>query len=264
MKVAPVARSAFGTVLLLAAAVPAAHADDPPLGWSGKGEAGLALSSSNAGTHSSSANAKLDFAYELPRWKHAFGGSGVYASSENAGDAEKTVTDNRWEAHEQSDFKFSDKNFWFGGAHYEEDHVGSFMYQGSLTTGVGYKIYNTDRTKFAVQIGAGYKVFKQRVEPPEVAERDHDVIGTGMLDYQRNFTATTLLAEKLVVESGSSNTMAQNDIGLQVKMSTVFAIAVAYQVRYNSKPADGFGRYDRLSTVNLVYTFKPSDRPVSP
>jgi len=234
-----------------------AHADDPPpLGWSGKGEAGVALSSSNAGTRSNTANAKMDVAYDLPLWKHALGASGVYASSENPGDAEKIVTDNRWEAHEQSDYKFSEKGFWFGGLHYDEDHVGSYAYQASAATGLGYKLYNTDRTKFSVQFGVGYKVFKQRVEPPEISSRDHDLIGTGLLDYQRTLTNTTLLTEKMALESGSSNTMAQNDLGVQVKVSTLFAIALAYQVRYNSNPAAGFGHYDRLTTVNLVYKFK--------
>lgn len=260
MNKARVARGALNSVLLSLIGVASLPvlADDPPppLGWSGRGEAGLAMTSSNAGTHSSSYNAKLDFAYDTQYWKHAFGASGLYASSETAGTSGKTITDNRWEAHEQSDYKFSDKGFWFGGAHYEEDHVGSFAYQEAVTTGLGYKFYNSDRTKLAMQIGAGYKIFKVRAEPPDVSYRDHDLIGTATIDYQRALTATTLLIEKATVESGSSNTLATNDLGLQVKMSTLLAIALAYQVRYNSQPAVGFGHYDRLTTVNLVFKFR--------
>lgn len=258
MNKACVLRRLFSSLLLLIplSVASVARADDPPpSGWSGKGEAGLALSSTNAGTRSNTANAKVDVAYDSPMWKHGVGASGVYASSENPGDAEKTVTDNRWEAHEQSNYKFSEKGFWFGGLNYDEDHVGSFAYQSSVTTGLGYNLYNNDRTKLSAQFGVGYKAFRQRVEPPAISSRDHDLIATGLIDYQHSLTATTQVTEKISTESGSSNTMVENDLGLQVKISTLLAIALGYQVRYNSEPGAGFGRYDRLTTVNLVYKF---------
>ena len=47
-----------------------AHADDAKAGWSGKGEVGYLMARGNS--ESDSANAKLDIAYMIKRWKHSF------------------------------------------------------------------------------------------------------------------------------------------------------------------------------------------------
>src|SRR5262245_45826613 len=79
--------------------------------WTGKGEAGLVLASGN--TDSKTGNVKLDLADQIDQWKHAFGGSAIYAA------ADDVTTGQRWEVHEQSDYSFSAKNFWFGAGRYE-------------------------------------------------------------------------------------------------------------------------------------------------
>ena len=48
----------------------------------------------------------------------------------------------------------------------------------------------------------------------------------------------------------------QNDIGIQVQMTDVLALAAAYSVRYNTDPPLGFGKTDTLTTLNLVYEIK--------
>lgn len=231
--------------------------------WSGKGEAGAALSTANTGAQNTTYTAKLDLASEVEKWKHAFGGSTIYTSSK----AEASATDpdpqdetsaNRWELHEQSDYNFTPHTFWFGAVRYENDDIGSFERQTALTTGLGHKFVDNDRTKLTAQLGAGYKRSKER----SASESDGDAIVTGLIDFKQALTPNTMLLDKLSVESGSSNTLIQNDLALQVKMTDVLALALGYQVRYNTKPgprAFGSGDYahsDRLLTANLVYEFK--------
>lgn len=228
--------------------------------WTGRGEAGVAFSNSNASTKTSTVNAKFEVANQLERWKHALGSSGVYASSKDENDL-KEITANRWEAHQQSDFRFGVRGFWFENLRHESDEIGSFEYQSAATTGLGYKFADTETIKFSTQLGAGYKLLKARVELPEVARAEHDFIVSGMVDYQHALTGNTSVIDKLIVESGATNTLAQNDLALQVKMSDVLALAVGYQLRYNSEPGmrtetAAFEKYDRLATANLVYEFK--------
>ncbi len=242
----------FTSVLVISAS---AWAD-----WTGKGEAGVAFANTNASTTTNTMNAKFELANHLEHWKHAFGASGVYASNKDENDLKET-TANRWEAHQQSDFEFSKRGFWFESLHHEVDEVGSFEYQSSATTGLGYKFADTETTRLSVQLGAGYKLFKPRVQAPDVAQSDQDVIGSGVFDYQHKLTANTTLTDKLTVEAGASNTSAQNDLALQVKMTDVLALALGYQLRYNSEPGmrtatAAFEKYDRLTTANLVYEFK--------
>jgi putative salt-induced outer membrane protein YdiY len=43
------------------------------------------------------------------------------------------------------------KKCWFGAGRYEDDRFSAFDFQASLSTGLGYRIINSERTKFWVQ-----------------------------------------------------------------------------------------------------------------
>jgi putative salt-induced outer membrane protein len=241
---------AFVALFLTAAAVAPAHAD-----WTGKGEAGLVISSGN--TETTSANAKVNLAREAGNWKNAFGLAGLYASDDIGRTAQ------RWEAFTQSDYNFTPKTFWFGAARYEDDEFSGFVYQATLSTGLGRKFIDTDTTKFVGTAGVGYKFFETRDVFDEVTgdllergDSDSQAVFRGTLDLDHKFTATTSLVDKFIVEAGSENTFLQNDIALQVKMTSVLALAVGYSVRHNTDPPAGFKKTDGLTTINLVYELK--------
>ena len=237
-------------LLLSLFAISPAHAD-----WSGEGEAGLVIATGN--TETKTANAKLQLANEVGKWKHQFGGAGLYASADPEG-----TTANRWEAFEQSDYNFSPRTFWFGAARYEDDEFSGFEYQATLSSGIGRKFIDTDLTKFVGTAGVGYKVFETRdafdaagvlIEP---GDKDSEAVFRGTLDYDHKLTATSSLIDKFIVEAGADNTFVQNDIALQVKMTNVLALAVGYSVRHNTDPPVGFEKTDTLTTINLVYELK--------
>jgi putative salt-induced outer membrane protein len=240
----------LGAVLMPLFVVTPAHAD-----WTGKGEAGLVKASGN--TETESANAKLQLANEIGKWKHQFGGAVLYSSAEPEG-----TTAQRWEAFEQTDYNFSPRTFWFGAVRYEDDEFSGFEYQAIASTGIGRKFIDTDVTKFTGTAGAGYKFVETRdafddagvlIEP---GDDDSEVVFRGTLDYDRKLTPTTSLLDKFVVEAGADNTFAQNDLSLQVKMTDVLALAVGFSVRHNTDPPVGFEETDTLTTVNLVYEIK--------
>lgn len=239
-------------IAALAGPVPhAARAAD----WSGKAQAGLVLANGN--TDTKNANAKLDLATTIGSWKHAVGAAAIYAS------ADEISTGQRWEVYEQSDYNFSERNFWFGAARYEDDRFSGFEYQATASTGLGRHFIDTDRTKFTGTAGVGYKFFETRDTFDEdtgvlleQGTSDNEAVLRGTLDLTHKLTETTQLIDKFLVESGADNTFVQNDIGIQVKISDVLALAAAYSVRYNSDPPLNFGRTDTLTTLNLVYELK--------
>lgn len=223
--------------------------------WTGKAQAGLVIANGNS--DSQNANAKLDLATTVGSWKHAFGAAALYAS------ADDVSTGQRWEAYEQSDYNFSEKSFWFGAARYEDDRFSGFNYQATLSTGLGRHFIDNDRTKLTGTIGVGYKVFETRDTFDEVTgallaegTSDNEAVGRASVDFTHAVTATAQLFDKLLVESGANNTFAQNDIGIQVKISDVLALAAAYSVKYNTDPPLNFGKSDSLTTLNLVYQLK--------
>ena len=223
--------------------------------WTGKGEAGLALASGN--TSSKNGNVKLDLATTVEQWKHAFGGTAAYVATDGE------TTGQRWEVHQQSDYNFSAKSFWFGAGRYEDDRFSGFDYQATLSTGLGRHFIDNETTKFTGAAGVGYKIFATRDAFDDTGtvllqkgESDNEVVFRGTLDLSHAFTTTTKLLEKFLVESGANNTFVQNDLGIQVQMTDVLALAAAYSVRYNTDPPLGFGKTDTLTTLNLVYDIK--------
>jgi putative salt-induced outer membrane protein len=234
---------------LLAAAVPA-HAD-----WTGKGEAGLVIASGN--TETETANAKVQGTYESDNWKNTVGAAALYASDQEG------KTANRWDVFGQLDWKFTTRNFLFGAARYEEDEFSGFEYQATASYGIGRRFFDSPSTKMVATLGAGYKFIETRDSfDPDTGElltegeSDSEVVFRGTLDLDHQFTATTSLINKFIVESGADNTFAQNELSLQVKMTDVLALAVGYSVRHNTDPPPEFKNTDTLTTINLVYEIR--------
>jgi putative salt-induced outer membrane protein len=243
-------RAALAAAALLAA--PAALAD-----WTGRGEAGLVMSRGNA--DSTAANGKLDVAQEQDGWKNSVLLAALYAR--NA----EFATAQRFEGRYELDRKFSEQLFGFVALRGERDLYSGFDYQATLSAGLGYKFIDTDRTKLAGTLGLGYR----RLRPEELIKDDAgrvvqrikgeasgNAVGTAGLNYEFKATATTKFVDKLMVESGSSDTSVANDFGVQVSMSERLALSFGYGIRYNTDPAPGTKRMDQLTTINVVYTIK--------
>ncbi len=222
--------------------------------WTMKAEAGAVAARGN--TTNDSFNAKLDVTREFETWKHQIGLSAVYQSDETG------ATGQRWQARGQSDYNFHPKGFWFGSARYEEDRFSGFEYQSTYGTGLGWRFFDDPVTKFSIQLGVGYKVFRTRgtLAADEVTfipgVRQEDLIAQFSADFERQLTDTTKIVNQFLVESGDNNTFVQNEVRLQVKILQSLALAVGYTVRYNTDPPSGFEEMDTLTTLNLVYELK--------
>jgi putative salt-induced outer membrane protein len=219
--------------------------------WATKGEVGLVVASGN--TETKSGNVKLALGYKVADWAHTGSFAAVYAADDIG------TTAQRWELGEQSQYAFSPRNFWFGALRYEDDRFSGFDYQGTLSTGVGHKFIDTQDTSLSGQLGVGYKVAETRIGLDPVtglivpAERSTALAGMGGIDFKHEFNAATSLTDKFAVESTSANTFLQNQIALEVKMTTRIALALAYAVRHNTDPPAGFSKTDTLTTINIVY-----------
>jgi putative salt-induced outer membrane protein len=243
----------------LAAPLTAAAVDAPPPPegvWTGKGQAGYVSSKGNS--DSKSANVALDMTLVEGPWKHAFHLGGLYGQSAGIVSAE------RWDTAWQSNHDLTSTVFVFGALRYQHDMFSGFQYQASGTAGLGYKIFDTDAIKLSAQIGAGYL----RLRPEELVigssgavvgrtlePAEGSAVGTFGVTYSQALTSTTTLSDKLLVESGSTDTVTTNALALAVKISTKLALSVGYNVQDNTKPPANLKKVDTLETINLVYSF---------
>jgi len=248
---------------MLAAALPTlSRADDTPAPpppqheWIGKGQFGFLESKGNS--DGESINGSIDMSRYDDAWKNGFVVTGLYGKSGGIVSAE------RWEAREQTEYSITPKVFAFAGFRYEHDLFDGFQYQGSLTGGLGYKFLDSGSDKLTVQLGAGYR----RLRPETLIKDDTgavvsrtpeeatgEAIATLGIDYAHKFSPTTTLTNKFLMEYGSTDTLAHDEIALTVKMSNKLALSVGYAVTDNSKPPTPLKKIDTITTVNLVFAF---------
>lgn len=231
-----------------------------PAGWTGTGELGFALSRGNA--RSENLNAKLAFGLEDAQWKHDWYAAAMRAKGEVTGDfdgdgnAEERyeLNANRYELGASSGYKFDARNYVVGSVRYENDDFAPYDYQATAAVGYGRKFIENDRTRLAGEIGPGYR----RARSVETGDVESGVIVRGKLDFAHKLTANTELFNTLLIESGSDNTFAQNDLGLSVAMNEKFALKAGLQARHNTEvdEAGGIKKTDTLTTLNLVYSFR--------
>jgi putative salt-induced outer membrane protein len=240
----------------LVAAPISVHADEPPTGWSGKGQAGFVMSRGNSDTDS--ANAKLDLSLLRNDWKHILLLDGLYGRSAGITSAE------RWDVRLQSNYQVNVHLFSFAALQLQDDRFSGFQYQASASGGLGYKFVDSDTTRLSAQIGVGYRSLRPELliknDAGAVIERilqptQTEVVGTAGIDYSQQFNASTKLLDKLGAESGSSNTSIRNDLTLEVKMNSKLSLAAGLSVLENTKPPAGLKRTDTITTLNLVYAF---------
>ncbi|MEO6368195.1 MAG: DUF481 domain-containing protein [Steroidobacteraceae bacterium] len=213
--------------------------------WTGRGEAGFAVTSGNSDT--TTANAKIAVGLKFDAWEHSATIAGLYVRNDGRTSARRA------EVSAQSRYGFSARTFSFGGARYERDTFSGFAYQGIVNSGIGHKFIDSDVTRLSGQLGAGYKFAKAL---DTLNQRENDVVGTAGLDFAHQLTQWTSIVDKFTIEATSDNNFLQNQLGLTVKMSDRFALAVGYAVRHNTGPPPGFRKTDTQSTVNLVYEVK--------
>lgn len=250
---------------LLPVAVFAADAPPPPPEgvWTGKGQVGYVTSQGN--TEAESANAAIDTSLISGAWKHTFHVAGLYGKNKQIVSAE------RWDSLWQSDYNFSPDMFSFGNLRYAHDMFSGFQYQEAVAVGVGYKFKHTVATDLSAQVGVGYRKSRDETLTPDIqmpghfwrplGETHNDVIFTVGADYRQQLTTTTSITNKLLIETGSSNTLITDVFGLNVKMSDRLALGVGLSYQYNSKPPETLPpalplkKVDTTETVNLVFSF---------
>ncbi|MFT3761429.1 MAG: DUF481 domain-containing protein [Pseudoxanthomonas sp.] len=221
-----------------------AHAADDTDGWSGQGELGYAASTGNTDTRNLVAKAALQKKIDL--WTYGFGAAGQWAKE----DGEETAK--RYEFFGNAARDLNSLVYLKGAGRSERDHFSAYKYQTTAAAAVGFHAINTDRTKLDLEIGPGYRWAKLY----DTLEEQNGAVARGWADFSTKLTDTTSLFDTLLVESGSDNTYLQNDLGLQVQMSSALALKLAYQVRRNSDvDSVDTKKTDTLTTVNLVYGF---------
>lgn len=211
--------------------------------WGGKGKLGGVLARGNTETTTLSGN--FDVINKLERWNHKVGSSVLRTLNQDV------VTADRWEMRGESEFEPTDRTYTFASARYEDDQFTDYEYQATAAIGYGYHFIRSVDTKLDAKVGIGVRSTELRL----TGETEREDILRGTLEFQHNLTPTTVVVDKFLVESGSTNTFMQNQFGIEVKINHALALGLAYEVRRNTDVLPGTRNSDQLYTANLIFGF---------
>jgi putative salt-induced outer membrane protein YdiY len=137
----------FGSVLI-ATPVFAQAPPAPPKLWTATVSGGLVFASGN--TDTSSINAAYDIVYN-PQTKNVVKSDGLFMRGETEG----VLSANRLGINVRDEYSLTPRTFVFGQNQYLRDEFKNIDYLLAPTLGLGYKIFDTDATKFTVDGSAG-------------------------------------------------------------------------------------------------------------
>jgi len=212
--------------------------------WDGSGELGFVNTTGN--TETVALNMKLNFVRTGKRWRHRFTGTAMNTSEDGIKDNE------RYTVEVQSDRKLSDISWLFGALRWDADKFGSYDPQISLTAGYGHQLMQSDRHELKGEIGAGYR----RLTETDSNLESSEAIARFLLDDWWQIFPSTKWTNRLLVETGSSNTFTQFNTAIAVSMTDRFAVKLGFEVRNNTDIPPGDSEHtDTITTANLVYNF---------
>ncbi|MGI1679069.1 MAG: DUF481 domain-containing protein [Cellvibrionaceae bacterium] len=229
-------------------------------GWAGKGELGFVDVSGNS--ESRSLNGAITLEKTADQWKHIAKITALQSSTD--GDTSGESYSAGW----RSEYSFDARLYGFGDFRFFEDKFDSFDEIYTLAFGVGYRVIMEEDVTWNVSAGIGYRdttlneVTEVRAPITNIllsrTTTHEDISGATLLlesDYKHKLSETTNFENYTRIEPTSDNTFVQNVTGLSVSINNALALKVGYDVRYNTDPAKGFKSTDRITSVNVVYSF---------
>lgn len=212
--------------------------------WSGKGEFGLVVSRGNSDTET--LNLGLQFERKSEKWRNQLRLTALRATDDGDLNAE------RYTMGYKSGYNFSERSYLFGALRYDQDEFSSNDYQASVSIGYGRQLLDTEAHQLSMELGPGVRrtAPKDPLQPTET-----NVIARLSGDYAWTISETASLTNVLLVESGSNNTFAENELALNVAINSRFALKLSGAVRHNTDVDPGVEKTDTLTTANLVYKF---------
>jgi putative salt-induced outer membrane protein len=212
--------------------------------WEGTGEFGFVNTTGN--TETVAMNFKLNFIRTGKNWRHRFSGTALNTSEDGIQDNE------RYTAEVQSDRKLGEKSWLFGAFRWDSDKFGAYDPQLSITAGYGYRLMQSEKHELKGEIGAGYRSLTETVSNDSSSET---IVRILIADWWQIFESTRW-TNRLLIETGSSNTFSQFNSGLAVSMTDRFAVKLGFEARNNTKIPPGDSEHtDTITSANLVYDF---------
>jgi len=217
--------------------------DDPSTAkksFDGNVQAGYNAQSGN--TQSSTLQANSTLTWFHPNTAYSLWGSANNTSSSNVRSSEK------YQAGGRTRYNVTNLNYLFGQASWLSDRYNGYDSRSTLTGGYGRQLLNSATQDLRVEFGPGV-----RHDEYHGGGRATKALAYGAANYTYQLTDNTKFSQGLSALA-NEETVVNSETALTVSMSSRFALRLAYNVTYNTKPpASAPKNTDTVTSVTLVY-----------
>ncbi|MDI9244564.1 DUF481 domain-containing protein [Marinobacter sp. CHS3-4] len=218
--------------------------------WQGEAEVGALITSGN--TEETNIKSRFAVKHEVAKWRNNAEIRTNYSETADNTTAEK------YRLVSESDYKFSERQFWFVRGFYEDDRFSGYEFRSSLTTGYGNRVWSEGKRSFLdITLGAGYRLDKLEVPNSEGTKDEDDLIGRLAAQYDQAMSETALFRQQVSAERGfdTDSTLIESETSLQANIVGSLSMKAAYRVQYFSEPPAEAEKTDTELSVSLLYGF---------
>lgn len=222
---------------------PAAPPEEDPGVWTGSAGAGLALTSGNSDTLN--VNVAVD-ATRDPKTRNVMKWSALYLRGEQS----DTLVANRLSLGFRDQYALTPRAYAFGQVDYLRDTFKLIDYLVAPTAGVGYKLVDTDATKFSTDAGAGVVWEKN----PDLDLRTSMALIAGE-KLQHALTATSTLrhaATGLWKANDLADGLYTISVGLGTRISERLQLSVDVLDTFKNRPPTPATRKNDVAVVTAI------------
>ena len=221
---------------------------EPPSNFNAEIEAGLQLNSGNNETKNF--NGRTYLTYDSLKTKQEATLKAYYSADGTESTAEK------YELYLQSNYKL-ERGYVFGRGEFTWDEFGSYTRIATISTGYGFDLIKSDKTKLSLEIGPGYRYDLPQantVEPNPEANRD--VILRSAAKYTVKLQEYTSLNADVTAETGQDNNTLTLDMSYKNTFIQDWAFKIGINIKYTEVVPEDSQNTDTITTFNLLYTFQ--------
>ncbi|KPA52185.1 hypothetical protein VT25_11045 [Photobacterium leiognathi subsp. mandapamensis] len=215
------------------------------------GSAKLGFIYSKTTKTSMSLNSATELRYNKNNWSNKLALSSYYTDSTEEEDGV-----NKYQVNLNNEYAMGPHAFTYLSNTYNHDQFGTYRSEYIISTGLGYKFYDTKTTKLVVGGGPGYRWSKrQSTDPDYPNQRERNVIANAFIRGKKDFTPTFSAGFDSNIDYGSANTTYDIKAYIKNRLIDNVALMIDTQYIYNTEVASDKSNDEIYSTVSITYDF---------
>lgn len=218
--------------------------------WKGETELGVLITSGN--TEETNIKGRLGLIHEVETWRN----TGEFRT--NYSETDDETTSEKYLASLETDYKFSENQYWFLRGSYEDDRFSGYDFESSVTTGYGNRVWNSgDRSFLELSVGGGYRYNKLAMVNAQGEDTEEEAIARLAAQFDYALSENSLFRQKLSTEIGldENNTVTESETSLQANVVGNLSMKAAFRVKHLSDAPAGSEDTDTETSLSLIYGF---------